>query len=137
MKILQLCLRVPFPPRDGGAIAMHNLSDALTSRGHEVKILAFNTKKHHVEIDELPLNYKSKYALECVPLDAKVKALDGFLNLFNGKSLNVSRFDVQAMHNKLIAILEQNEFSLILIESLFMIPYVKTIRKYSKAKIVY
>ncbi len=137
MKILQLCLRVPFPPRDGGAIAMHNLSEALTSNNHEVKILAFNTKKHHVEFDELPSNYKSIYSLECVPLDAKVRVWDGFLNLFSDKSLNVSRFDVQAMHDKLKAILEQNEFSLILIESLFMIPYVKTIRKYSKAKIVY
>ncbi|MFM7078456.1 MAG: hypothetical protein ACKOYC_01560, partial [Bacteroidota bacterium] len=105
MKILQMCLRVPFPPRDGGAIAMHNLSEALTSNGHDVKILAFNTMKHHVDLDALSLNYKSKYDLECIPLDGTVRALDGLLNLLNGKSLNVTRFDVQAMHNKLAAVL--------------------------------
>ena len=45
MKVLQLCLRVPFPPRDGATIAMYNLSDSLIKAGAVVKALSFNTKK--------------------------------------------------------------------------------------------
>ncbi|MBK7854485.1 MAG: hypothetical protein IPJ79_05860 [Bacteroidetes bacterium] len=48
MKILQLCLRVPYPPRDGATIAMYNLSESLITAGASVKALAFNTKKSFV-----------------------------------------------------------------------------------------
>jgi hypothetical protein len=54
MKILQLCNKVPYPAKDGGAIAMLNLSQSFTELGHSVTILAMNTQKHATSLDEVP-----------------------------------------------------------------------------------
>lgn len=137
MRILQLCLRVPFPARDGGTIAMHNLTESLSNSGNEVRILAFNTRKHHIELETIPFEYRSKYDLKLVYLDATVKPIDAFLNLFGSKSYNVSRFDSPDMHIAIRDVLIANPIDVVLVESLFMLPYVNTIRKHSKAKIVY
>ena len=51
MKILQLCNKSPYPPKDGGAIAIFNLTKGFQNNGHHVKILAINTKKHYVNPD--------------------------------------------------------------------------------------
>ena len=42
MKILQICFRVPYPPHDGGAIAMYDIAYNLSQKGHEVQVLAVN-----------------------------------------------------------------------------------------------
>lgn len=47
MHILQLCFRVPFPPHDGGAIAMYETARGLAEAGHQVTVLAVNTPKHY------------------------------------------------------------------------------------------
>ncbi len=44
MNILQICNKVPFPPKDGGCIAMNNLTQGLIDEGHTVKVIAINTK---------------------------------------------------------------------------------------------
>jgi glycosyltransferase involved in cell wall biosynthesis len=46
MHILQLCPRVPYPPHDGGAIAMYETVRGLAEAGHRVTVLAINTPKH-------------------------------------------------------------------------------------------
>ena len=51
MKILQLTNKVPYPPRDGGAIASLTLARELTRAGHQVTVLAMNTSKHFVNKD--------------------------------------------------------------------------------------
>ena len=39
MKILQLCHKPPLPAKDGGCIAMDNLTQGLLNLGHKVKVL--------------------------------------------------------------------------------------------------
>ena len=53
MHILLLCPRVPFPPHDGGAIAMYDVAAGLARAGHRVTVLAINTPKHHQPADAL------------------------------------------------------------------------------------
>lgn len=48
MKILQLCHKSPYPPADGGTIAMNNITQGLLHEGFSVKVLAVETPKHHV-----------------------------------------------------------------------------------------
>ena len=37
MRILQICNKPPFPPHEGGSIAMHNITMGLINAGHTVK----------------------------------------------------------------------------------------------------
>ncbi|MEO8088540.1 MAG: glycosyltransferase family 4 protein [Bacteroidota bacterium] len=136
MKILQLCHRVPFPANDGGNIAMISLADALISQGAYVKMLTLNTKKHEVNLDTLTENIKSGYHLEAIKIDTDIHVWDAFLNLFSGDSYNVNRFYSTAFEEKLIRELRQFTYDVVLMESLFMTPYIKAIRENSKAKII-
>ncbi len=136
MKILLVCLRLPFPPSDGGTIAMFNMANALVKAGAEVKIVSFNTKKHFVDLSKVPVNFIETYKPEVVYLDATVKPLSALFNLIQNKSYNISRFDSPDFHRTIKAILEKEQFDIIQLESLFMTPYINTIHKYSQALLV-
>ena len=43
MKVLQLCNKPPYPPVDGGTMAMNSITQGLLSRGCEVKVLTVET----------------------------------------------------------------------------------------------
>jgi glycosyltransferase involved in cell wall biosynthesis len=136
MKILQLCNRVPYPPTDGGSIAMHSLSQSLIQQGADLKIIAMNTSRHRFSIASLPEDYKTKTKIEAVDIDTGVKPLDALLNLFSSQSYNVIRFDKPAVHQKLRSVLKESIFDIVQFESIFCAPYLKTIRANSEAKCV-
>ena len=58
MKILQICFRVPYPPHDGGAIAMYNMAKGFYEHGCDLTILSFNTVKHYIDEEHLPEDFK-------------------------------------------------------------------------------
>ncbi|MGQ0829067.1 MAG: glycosyltransferase [Bacteroidota bacterium] len=136
MKILQLCHKVPFPPKDGGCIAINNLTTGLINEGHQVKVLAINTPKHFTDIQALPADYRNKTNIEAVFIDTDVKILPAFLNLFTDRSYNIERFYSRLFEQKLIDVLSKERFDIVQLESLYTSMYVQTIRKHSKAKIV-
>jgi len=136
MRILQFCNKIPFPPNDGGAIAMNNVTAGLISSGHQVKVLAIKTPKHSIDINNLPAEYVKNSNIELVFVDTNVKPINAFLNFISGKSYNISRFTSKKLNTKIIDILKNNSFDIIQFESIFLISYLKTFRKYSDAKIV-
>lgn len=135
MRILQLCLRLPYPPNDGGTIAMYNMSRSLELAGAEVKIISFNTKKHFVPESSIPVDFMQRYQPEMVYLDATVKPWDALINLFGSGSYNIVRFDIPEMHRKISEVLSRQSFDVIHLESLFMAPYLDTIRAASKVPV--
>jgi glycosyltransferase involved in cell wall biosynthesis len=136
MRILQICNKVPFPPKDGGCIAMNNLTQGLLKEGHEVKVLAINTPKHFTETALLPADYLFKTNIEAVYIDTSVKVLPSFLNLFTSDSYNISRFYSVEFEKKIIEVLRLQNYDIIQLESLFVSMYIPAIRKHSNAKIV-
>lgn len=136
MKILQLCSKPPFPPKDGGCVAMDILTNGLIEAGNDVKVLAISTHKHPVDFQKLPKNYLQKTKFDAHFIDTKIKPILAFLNLFEIQSYNISRFYSESFNNKLIAILKTESFDIVQLESLFVTPYLQTIRNYSKAKVV-
>src|SRR5436309_5250436 len=48
MRILILTPRLPWPPIDGGRIAMARLAEGLVRSGADVEILSLNPRKHRV-----------------------------------------------------------------------------------------
>ncbi|MGE0560687.1 MAG: glycosyltransferase [Flavobacteriales bacterium] len=136
MKILQVCSKVPFPPQDGGSIAMDILTHGLINAGNQVDVLAVNTAKHFVDINDVDVEYKNKTNYKLVFIDTAIKPIDAFLNLFSSKSYNLSRFYSIEFEQVLIKKLQTEDYDIIHLETLWVTPYVDVIRKHSKAKIV-
>ena len=136
MKILQLCKKFPFPLKDGEAIAVTYLSRALHELGCEVTLLAMNTSKHFVETDNLPKSFNHYKNIYTSFVDNRVKPYDAFLNLFSDESYHISRFVTKGYNDQLINLLQREKFDIIQLETLFLAPYIDTIRQYSDAKIV-
>ncbi|MFP4471702.1 MAG: glycosyltransferase family 4 protein [Bacteroidales bacterium] len=136
MNILILCNKSPWPPREGGPIAMNAIIQGLLKQGHQVKVLAINSNKYGVNLEDIPKNYREKTGIETVYIDLSVKAPDAFFNLFTGKSYHVERFISENFREKLIQILQKDRYDIIQLETLFISPYINTIREYSEAKIV-
>ncbi len=136
MNILQLCIRVPYPPVDGGSFAMYQMQKSLHENGARLKVLSFNTIKQLIDIDSLDQDYREMTRIEGVYLDNRIKPFAALFNIFTGESYHIVRFIRRDFEEKLIRILKEENFDIIQLESLYMIPYMDIIRKFSSAKIV-
>lgn len=133
MKFLFVTPRLPWPPTDGGAIAMHQTISALHGQGHAVTIASLNPVKHRVGTE----------ALQAIA-DVQTQEADttptawGALGaaLFHTTPYPVLRY----LHAEFSALLQrlvtQNQFNIIQLETIFMLPYVDVLRRYSRAPIV-
>src|SRR6056297_1896745 len=138
MKILQVTNKVPYPPKDGGAIACMNLISGFALLGHEVTVLAMNTEKHHIDESEIPESVEDWAEFHLVDVPARTSGVAALVNLvFSGKPYNAVRFISKAFSEELRNLLTENEFDIVQLEGLYVCPYIPLIRKFSDAKIVY
>ncbi len=138
MKILQVTNKVPYPTKDGGAIACMNLTKGFAFLGHDVTVLAMNTEKHHVALDEIPDSVKDYARFILVNVPARISAFKALQNLlFSRQPYNAIRFITRNFGNALKQLLSDENFDVIQLEGLYVCPYIPLIRKYSKATIVY
>lgn len=137
MRILQVCNKPPFPPYDGGSIAMNNITDGLIKEGHDIKLISVNTDKHYVDLQHLPTDYLKNTNIELVYINTRLSPIKALINLlFSKRSYNIVRFESAKMEDKLVKTFSEEEFDIIIIESLFLNHYVEIIRKNSNAKII-
>lgn len=133
MRILQLSKKFPYPLKDGESIAITYLSRAMVNLGCEVTLLSMNTKKHYVPLDTLPEDYDHYKNIFEIAIDNSIKPIEAFKNLFSKDSYHVSRFVSDEFKTKLIELLQNEDFDVIQLETLYLAPYIDTIKKYSKA----
>ena len=136
MKILLLCNKPPFPASEGGPMAMNSIITGLLEAGHQVKILAVNSEKYHVKESDIPEEYKKKTGIELIDVDLSIHPLKAFFNLFTKHSYHVERFISEKVKERLVEVLEKEQFDVVQLEMLYMAPYVDEIRTHSKAMIV-
>lgn len=136
MRILQLTPKPPLPAVDGGALAMNSVTEGLLQSGNEVRVLCIETKKHPFLPEKIPAKYKQDTRIEAVPVKTDINLFSAFLNLFSSSSYNIDRFYSETFAKKLSGILTEENYDIVQIESLYMMPYFETIRKASKAKII-
>ncbi len=137
MKILLLCNKPPYPASEGGPMAMNSIITGLLDAGHQVKVLAINSPKYNVKESDIPEDYKQKTGIELIDVDLSVRPLKALVNLLRRKSYHVERFISKDFKARLAELLSQEHFDVVQLEMLFMLPYVDTIRKHSKAMIVF
>jgi glycosyltransferase involved in cell wall biosynthesis len=115
---------------------MHNLTKGLLDAGHDVKVLCISTPKQPLELKHVPKEHAEKTRMEGVFVDTSVNIVDAFTDLITADNYNISRFFSPDMDIRLIRLLTEEEFDIVQLESLFMTPYIPTLRRYSKARIV-
>jgi glycosyltransferase involved in cell wall biosynthesis len=69
-------------------------------------------------------------------LDNKIKPFDAFLNLFSKESYHINRFICPHFKEELIKLLKRKTFDIIQLETLYLTPYIETIKAHSDAHIV-
>ena len=136
MNILLLCNKSPFPPSEGGPMAMNSIITGLLDAGHTVKVMAFNSDKYHVDIESIPEDYRKKTRIEFIDINLKINLIEAFKNLFSDESYHVKRFVSEEFNKRLTAVLKKERFDIVQLEMIYMAPYIDTIRKHSKATIV-
>lgn len=138
MRILQLMNKVPWPPKDGGAIACLNMTKGFSMLGHEVTVLCMNTSKHHVRIKDMPSHIRNRAEFRLVEVPASISWIEGALNLlFSKLPYNAQRFISDDFSLELIKLLTEKQFDIVQLEGLYLCPYIPMIRKYSEALIAY
>ena len=138
MKILQLAHKVPWPPKDGEAIAILTLSKGFFLHGHQVTVLAMNTEEHHVEKEDVPEHLAAEIDFHIVNIPANNSLGKILQNLFfSDLPLHAERCISNAYYDALIRLLSEKKFDVIQIEGLYLCPYIPVIRKYSDALVSY
>jgi len=136
MRILQLTKKFPYPLKDGESIAVTNLSQSMRNLDCQITLLSMNTVKHYIDVRRIPSTFDHYQDIHTVDLDNRVTWKGAFFNLFSQDSYHVSRFYFTAYREKLIELLQSHRFDVIQLETLYLAPYIETIREYSNAKIV-
>lgn len=136
MRILQLSYRFPYPPKDGGAIGIFNITKGLSRIGHEVTVLSVNTPKHFFDPKALPDHVKEMARFIPVFVDTSIRPVSALVNLFSGEPFHVSRFDNHNFKEALRNLLKEEVFDIIQLEGPFMGPYLLDIRKSTEAPVV-
>ncbi|MBO2007459.1 glycosyltransferase family 4 protein [Hymenobacter negativus] len=132
MHILQLCPRVPFPPHDGGAIAMYDVAAGLVQAGHRVTLLAINTPKHRQPADALA-HLGPNMRLVTVEVDTDISAVRALKNyFFSRQPYNVERFISMDVLGKLAELLfddQEEPISVVQFEGTFVAAYIELLRR--------
>ena len=135
MRVLQLCPKVPWPPDDGGRVAMRVLALSLLKAGADVRTLSLNPLKHRVDPASLPEEARP-LRLEAIDLDTSVTVAGALRSLFFRSSYNVDRFWCGEFEARLREVLRAEPPDVVLLESLFMVPYVPALRRGTSARLV-
>lgn len=126
LRILILTPRLPWPPTDGGRIAMSRLAEGLAHAGADVEILSLNPRKHRADVANTP-----------VPVQAIDIDTSRFMApMFRGVPFIVGRFVSNEFREALRATLRRFKPDVVQIESPFLLPYVETVRSESDAHVV-
>lgn len=136
LRILQLCHKPPRPARDGGCLAIDALGTGLRALGHRVRIVSACTHKHPCAATLGDAAYVAETGFVGVEVDTRLKAVDALASLVSGESYNISRFHTPEMETKLREVMRAQNFDVVVVESLFMAPYLNLIRGLSDALVI-
>lgn len=133
MKILQVCKKFPYPLKDGEAIAIATLGEALHQLGHQLSLLAMNTSKHYYSSDKLPARLGFYQSWHTSAINNHITPWGALTSLMANRSYHIARFESRTFEQKLIQLLQRETFDVVQLETLYLAPYIPAIRRYSNA----
>lgn len=136
MKILQICNKSPYPPNEGGSMAMHAVTRMLLGQHCSVKVLAMESRKYPIRETEIPDEYRRQTAFEWLFVDTSVRPLAALRALLLNRSYHALRFYSRTFEQKLRETLRKTSYDIIQLETVYPAVYLPAIRSCSKAKVV-
>lgn len=137
MKILQLTNKLPFPPKDGGALATLNMTEGFIYHGHKVTMLAMNTSKHFFDPSQIESKIKESITLITIPVNTAVSLFATLKNmLISSIPYNIERFKSRDYERALVKLLTENKYDIIQMEGLPLVSYIPAIRKFSESHLI-
>ncbi|MEL7342197.1 MAG: hypothetical protein AAGM67_17065, partial [Bacteroidota bacterium] len=135
LRILMICPKFPYPKVDGGAIAMYNMMRGFHDAGQEVSVLGMSTPKHPVLLRDFPPEIRQMANLHAIDVDTQPRLIDAIaaFAFSSRKSYHLERFRSKAFANELSYLLDENEYDVIQMETLYTLPYIKTIKAHPNA----
>lgn len=138
MRLLLVCNKFPYPPRDGGSLATGNMIRGLVETGNCVDLLAMNTSKHFSVNGISKIDVEGINIVKDVFVDNPVSYSGLVYNLlFSSKPYNAMRFIDSRFNRELAGMLKKNHYDIVQLEGLFILPFTRMIRTHTDAKIVY
>lgn len=135
MKILVIGSRIPWPLKDGGAIATYHMLKSMAECGASVTYFSYNTKKHFLNEAGIAAHFGFCRVITSY-LDAGTSATGALLALLRGQNYNLSRFHSEPANRQLATLLQEETFDLIHFEGLFAIPFLPVVKRYFKGPLV-
>ncbi len=124
MKILILSTKMPWPPRDGGAIATLNLALGLARNGEDITLLTMNTGKHYFPPDRIPDPVGDLIQIRSVPVDTRIRPLSLLRNfLASSYPYIAERFISQAFQEELERCLAGTRYDIVQMEGPYLYYY--------------
>lgn len=117
MRILLLTPRLPWPPVDGGRIAMARLAESLAAAGAEVEVLSMNPRKHRGSASAAPM------PTQAVDIDTSRVIAPLARALRERLPYVVARFVSREFERALEATMRRFRPDVVQVESPFLMPY--------------
>lgn len=129
MKILHFSLKPPYPKNDGGCVAIA----ATLSLLHENKDIEYHhftlySEKHCFDPNNYPPSLRDHISGGKVNL--QLNPFSAVKHLLLNQSYNVARFDDKAVRKQLRSLLENHSFEIVLMESIYLLPYLSLFRAF-------
>lgn len=136
-KILILTNRIPYPLKDGGALAIHAMIKGWYDAGWLVYVLAMNTMRHYVHPSSFPPFYNKLAGFDTVDVDNAIRFLPTLKNLLlSRKPQHADRFYSDEYRDRLQKTLALVKPDVVQMESIYLSEYLPGIRANSKALVV-
>lgn len=136
MKILQICNKPPFPPVEGGPMAMAAITNGLLNAQHNVSLLVVDSEKMKSDFSKISNEVLEKTNFKSVFINLKINPFDALKCFFTGKSLHAIRYMKKGFLDAITAKLDDESFDVIFFDSIFSAVFIDEIRELTKAKIV-
>jgi len=136
MNILHLSSKPVYPLVDGGCVAIAANLKALSELSDQIGHIYIETHKHPASRDLYPKNTRFGLEEKQSMVSTEISAIGALKGLLTGKNYNLSRFWSSEFADLLQQYLKVNKPDLIVLESLFLTPYLALIRSVSTARIV-
>jgi len=100
-------------------------------------LVALNAKKNHHHNNDDDNDLLSKINYRVFDIDINVSIIDVTINLFSKTSFNIDRYYSAEFEKHLISELRKTHYDVIQFEGLMVSLYLSSVRKHSKAKLIY
>ena len=128
MRILQICNKFPYPPKDGGVIATFSMLKGFYITGHAITVATINTSKHYTNKANLPFEIARMAEYYDVYKYTNPHIFGAIWNLlFSCKPYTATRFTSRKFEKTLVEILHSHTYDIIQIEGLYMFQYIPVI----------